>query len=116
MTATLLWTVVTADDYRALTAEAWGGRWPDARGAGTARLVDRQTEVLWGDARLAYVVSFRAQERVVVAPVTVHRIDEYAARARAANAPFPRPCACPGEELAAGMWLCPPPGPGGRLY
>ena len=75
--------------------------------------------MLWGDARLAYVVSFRAQERVVVAPVTVHRIDEYAARARAANAaPFLGLAACPGEELAPGMWLCPPPGPSarGRLY
>jgi hypothetical protein len=107
VTATLLWAVVTADDYRALIAEAWAGRWPDARGVGTARLVDRQTAVLWGDARLAYVVSFRARERVVVAPVTVHRIDEYASRARAANASFLGMAACPGEELAPGMWLCP---------
>jgi hypothetical protein len=116
VTATLLWTVVAADDYRALTAEAWSGRWPDARGTGTARLVDRQIEVLWGDPRLAYVVSFRAQERVVVAPVTVHRIDEYAARAGAVSAPFLGLVACPGEELASGMWLCPPPEPGSRLY
>ncbi len=116
VTATLLWIAVTAGDYRALIAETWSGRWPDARGAGTARLVDRQIEVLWGDQRSAYVVSFRAQERVVVAPVTMHRIDEYAARAAAVDAPFLGLVACPGEELAPGMWLCPPPEPGSRLY
>ena len=116
VTATLLWTVVTADDYRALIAEAWGGRWPDARGAGTARLVDRQAEVLWGDARLAYVVSFRARERVVVAPVTVHRIDGSASRARAANASFLGLLPVRARNSPPGCGCVRLPGRGGPLY
>ena len=49
VTATVLWTAVDADDYRALAAEVYGGRWPDHRGNGTARLEARQIGVLWGD-------------------------------------------------------------------
>jgi hypothetical protein len=108
-TATLLWTLLSADDYRALAAETRTGRWPDPRGEATARLVAAPIDVLWGDARLAYVVSFRSQERVVVAPVTVHRIDDYARRARAANARFLGLASCSGDQLAPGIWLCPPP-------
>lgn len=55
VTATGFWAWITVDDYRAL----------------------------WGEFRLAYVVSFLSQERAKVASTSFHRIDEYAALARA---------------------------------
>jgi len=60
--------------------------------------------------RLAYLVSFRSQERVTVAPDESPRIDEYAARAAAVHAPFIGAGeGAKGEELVPGFWLCPPP-------
>lgn len=116
VTATLLWCATSAIDYAALADEAWHHRRPDYRGEAVTTLEARGLTVLWGDFRLAYVLSFRSAERVVVAPTTVHRIDEYAARAAAAGAPLVRVAACApeGEELAPGIWLCPGPDAGAR--
>jgi hypothetical protein len=80
--ATMLWAWVTLDDYRALTREVAGGAWPNPRGDAAAVLEAQGEHALWGEFRLAYVVSFLSQERVKVASTSFHRIDEYAARAR----------------------------------
>lgn len=110
VTAALLWAVVMADDYRALAGEVQSGRWPDHRGALVAELEARGLHVLWGDFRLAYVVTFRSAERVVVAPTEVHRVDRYAREAAAANAPMLRQGRCAeGESLGPGYMLCRPP-------
>jgi hypothetical protein len=82
VTATLFWAWVTLDDYRALGREVAGGAWPNPRGDAAAVLEARSENALWGEFRLAYVVSFLSQERVKVASTSFHRIDEYAARAR----------------------------------
>ena len=110
VTATLVWVASSFGDYRALAAEVRSGRWPDYRGQAIQMLESRGLTALWGDYRLAYLVSFRAQERVTVAPDESPRIDEYAARAAAAHAPFIGAGECAqGEELVPGFWLCPPP-------
>jgi hypothetical protein len=111
VTATILWCAVSAGDYGALAEEAWSGRWPDRRGELIERLEARGIDTLWGEFRIGYVLSFRSAERVVIAPTTIHRIDEYARRAEAANAQMLRTVPCDGEELVPGYWLCPPPRP-----
>jgi hypothetical protein len=114
VTATVLWCAVSVRDYGALAEEAWSGRWPDRRGDLIELLEARGIETLWGEFRVAYVLSFRSAERVVIAPTNIHRIDEYARRAAAANAQMLRTHACAegaGEELVPGYWLCPPPRP-----
>ncbi len=82
VTATVFWAWITVDDYRALGREVAGGAWPNPRGDAAAVLDGRSERALWGEFRLAYVVSFLSQERVQVASTSFHRIDEYAARAR----------------------------------
>ncbi len=89
-TATVLWVVLSADDYRALAGEVRSERWPDHRGEVMRVLLDRNLPVLWGEFRLAYVVSFRSGERIKVAATNFHRIDEYARLA--ADAPRRRSC------------------------
>lgn len=111
-TATVLWVMLSADDYRALTGEVRSGRWPDHRGKVMRVLLDRKLRVLWGEFRLAYVVSFRSGERIKVAATNFHRIDEYARLAADAKAPFLRQTPCAGaEELVPGYNLCPTPTP-----
>ena len=110
VTATLVWVTSSLGDYRALAVEVRSGRWPDLRGQAIQMLEARHLTALWGEYRLAYLVSFRSQERITVAPNDSHRIDEYATRAAAAHAPFIAGGACAqGEELVPGFWLCPPP-------
>ena len=110
MTATLVWVASSLGDYRALAAEVRSGRWPDLRGQAIQILEARQLTALWSEYRPAYLVSFRSQERVIVAPNSSPRIDESAARAAAAHAPFIAAGACAdGEALVPGFWLCPPP-------
>jgi hypothetical protein len=114
VTATVLWCAVSAGDYGALAEEVWSGRWPDRRGELIELLEARGIDTLWGEFRVAYVLSFRSAERVVIAPTNIHRIDEYARRAAAANAQMLRTIPCPygnGEELVPGYWLCAPPRP-----
>lgn len=112
VTATVLWVAINADDYRALAAEVRSGRWLDHRGRVTQAVLDRGLTVLWGEFRLAYVVSFRSGERVTVAATTLHRIDEYARLAAAAQAPFLRQGPCDGGEPLGPVYnLCPPPPP-----
>jgi hypothetical protein len=82
VTATLFWAWITFDDYRALGREVAGGAWPNPRGDAAVVLDARSERALWGEFRLAYVVSFLSQERVKVASTSFHRIDEYAALAR----------------------------------
>lgn len=109
VTATLVWVASSAGDYWALAAEVRSGRWPDHRGQAIQILEARKLTALWGDYRLAYLVSFRSQERVTVAPNESPRIDAYAARAAAAHAPSIGTGACAeGEQLVPGFWLCPP--------
>lgn len=109
VTALLIWTAPAVDDYCTLAAEIRSGRWPDYRLDAVRRLEARHLDALWGDYRLAYLLTFRAEERVTVAATLGHRIDLYAERARAAHAATLRsgPCAG-GEELVPGVWLCPP--------
>lgn len=114
VTATVMWCAIGARDFVALADETWRGAWPDRRGDVAAALEARGIDVLWGEFRMAYVISFRSAERVVVAPTTVHRIDEYARRAAAARAPMLRTTPCDGgagEEIVPTIWLCPTPGP-----
>lgn len=114
VTATLLWCLTSAIDYVARADEVWHHRRADRRGELIAALETRGLQVLWGEFRMAYVIGFRSAERVVVAPTTVHRIDDYARRAAAAHAPMlrTRPCdAGAGEEIVPTIWLCPPPDP-----
>lgn len=112
--AVLVWCGANLADYRALADEIATGRWPDHRGELVRKLEARGLRELWGEFRLAYVVSFRSAERVVVAPTNIHRIDEYAQRAGAAKAPILRTRECgggTGELMVPGIWLCPPPAP-----
>ncbi|MGE0814854.1 MAG: hypothetical protein AB7O28_04145 [Vicinamibacterales bacterium] len=110
--AVCVWCWASALDYRALAREVSSGRWPDHRGTLVRLLEERGIRELWGEFRLAYLVSFRSAEHVVVASTSIHRIDEYAARARAAHAQMLRTVTCPaGEQLVPGIWLCPPPAP-----
>lgn len=114
VTATLLWCAVSARDFGALADETWHGRWPDHRGAAVAALEARGMDALWGEFRIAYVLSFRSAERVVVAATSVHRVDDYARRAAALRAPMLRTVPCAGgagEPLVPTIWLCPTPGP-----
>lgn len=105
----LVWIAPQADDYRALGAEVASGRWPDHRGQAIAMLEARGLTALWGDFRLANVLTFRAAERITVASLESQRIDLYADRARAAHAPTVQTGACVrGEQLVPGVWLCPP--------
>jgi hypothetical protein len=109
VTAMLVWIAPQADDYRALGAEVASGRWPDHRGRAVAMLEARGLTALWGDFRLAYVLTFRAAERITVASTDSQRIDVYADRARAAQAPSVQTGACAaGEQIVPGVWLCPP--------
>lgn len=114
VSAVLVWCGANLVDYRALADEIRSGRWPDHRGEAVRRLEARGLRELWGEFRLAYVISFRSAERVVVASTDIHRIDEYAERAAAAKAPILRTRECgggAGEVLVPGIWLCPPPAP-----
>jgi hypothetical protein len=114
VTAIVLWCAVSVRDYGALAEEAWSGRWPDRRGELIEVLEARGIDTLWGEFRFAYILSFRSAERVVIAPTNIHRIDEYARRAAAANAPMLRTHPCPdgaGDEIVPGYWLCAPPRP-----
>lgn len=112
VTAVVIWIGLGATDYAALAAEIRSGRWPDRRGEAIAALEARGLVTLWGDFRLAHVLTFRSQERLVVAAVDHERIDEYAARAQAARAPTIRlgPCR-EGEQLVPTICLCPGPTP-----
>lgn len=112
--AVLVWCGANLADYRALADEVYSGHWPDHRGELIRKLEAKGLRELWGEFRLAYVVSFRSAERVVVAPTNIHRIDEYAQRAAAAHAPMLRTHECgggTGELMVPGIWLCPPPAP-----
>lgn len=110
VTAAVMWAALTVSDYAALGREIRGGRWPDYRGDAVHALEARGIRALWGEYRLSYVLSFRSQERLIVAPVDVHRIDEYARRAAERPAPLVtyRPCPA-GELLVPDIWLCPTP-------
>jgi len=110
VTATLLWTWLSASDYAALAREIRSGHWPDYRGQAVRALEARGVQTLWGEYRLAYILSFRSQERLIVAPVDVHRIDDYARRAAARSSPLVTYQPCPrGELLVPAIWLCPTP-------
>ncbi len=111
-TATALWIALNASDYRALAQEVRSGRWPDHRGAVMQAVLDRGLTVLWGEFRLAYVLTFRSGERLTVASINFHRVDEYARLAAAANAPFLRQGPCDRAEPLGPVYnLCPTPPP-----
>jgi hypothetical protein len=115
VTAGLLWAGLNLSDYAALSGEIRSGRWPDRRGEAMRALEARGFDTLWGEYRLAYVLSFRSQERVKVAPLTVHRVDEYARLAGRRDVPLVKQGICtPGTEFVPGFWLCPTPAPGER--
>ena len=115
VTATLLWAGLNLSDYLALAGEIRSGRWPDRRGEAMRALEARGFDTLWGDYRLAYVLSFRSQERLKVAALTVHRVDEYARLAAARDVPLVKQGLCAdGTEFVPGIWLCPPPSPAER--
>ena len=67
---------------------------------------------LRGEFRLAHVLTFRSQERVIVSALERERIDEYEARA-GAGTPFLTMGQCPGsrpgEQLVPTIRLCPAP-------
>ena len=110
VTATLVWVTSSLGDYRALAAEVRSGRWPDSAGTGHPDARGASPHALWGEYRLAYLLSFRSQERVTVAPNDSHRIDEYATRGRGrARAVHRRRGLRPGRGTGAGIWLCPTP-------
>ncbi len=110
VTATLMWTALSAGDYAALAREIRGGHWPDYRGDAVRAREARGINALWGEYRLAYILSFRSHERLIVAPIDVHRIDEYARRAAEQPVPLVTYRACPaGEQLVRDIWLCPTP-------
>ncbi len=112
VTATVLWAGLNLDDYAALAREVRAGQWPDRRGDAVRALQAGGFDVLWGDFRLAYVLTFRSQERPVVASTSVHRIDEYARRAAARDVPLVTYQRCAdGRELVPDIWLCPTPPP-----
>lgn len=115
VTATLLWAGLNLSDYLALAGEIRRGRWPDRRGEAMRALEARGVDTLWGDYRLAYVLSFRSQERLKVAALTVHRVDEYARLAAARDVPLVKQGVCAGgTEFVPGIWLCPTPSPAER--
>ena len=115
VTAALLWAGLNLSDYLALAGEIRSGRWPDRRGEAMRALEARGFDTLWGDYRLAYVLSFRSQERLKVAALTVHRVDEYARLAAARDVPLVKQGLCAdGTEFVPGIWLCPPPAPAER--
>ena len=115
VTATMLWAGPNLSDYLALAHEISTGRWPDHRGEAVRALEARGHDTLWGDYRLAYVLSFRSHERLKVASLTVHRVDEYARLAAARDVPLVKQGLCAGgEEFVTGIWLCPPPAPAER--
>lgn len=109
VTAMLVWIAPQADDYRALGTEVRAGHWPDHRGRAIEILEARGLTALWGDFRLANLLTFRSAERVTVASLESHRIDVYDDRARAAHAPIVQAADCArGEQLVPDVWLCPP--------
>ena len=68
----------------------------------------RNLRRLWADYRLAYVIAFRSQERVVVAPTESQRIDLYT-QGVPLTAPLLKQGECSGgERLPGEVWLCPP--------
>jgi hypothetical protein len=111
VTALALWVVLSAGDYLALAREIGSGRYPDYRGQAVAALEARGLTTLRGEFRLAHVLTFRSQERVIVSALERERIDEYAARAR--GSPFLTMGECPGrrpgEQLVPTIRLCPAP-------
>ena len=110
VTAALLWFGIGAIDYGELAAEIRAGRWPDYRGQAVIALEARGLTVLAGEFRIAHLLSFRSQERVIVSALDRERIDLYAERARAAGGPVLSTVACPdGEELVPTIHLCPRP-------
>ncbi len=111
-TAVVIWLGLAATDYLALAREVASGRYPDYRGQAAAALEARGITTLWGEFRLAHVLTFRAQERVIVGAINRERIELYTARARAAHGPLVTMAPCPdgrGEVLVPGINLCPPP-------
>lgn len=115
VTGMVLWAGLNLSDYTTLAGEIRSGRWPDRRGEAVRALEARGFHALWGDARLAYVLSFGSQERLVVASTTVHRIDEYARLAAERDVPLVKSWTCAaGAEFLPGLWLCPTPTPAER--
>ena len=110
VTALALWVIVGAGDYLALAREIGSGRYPDYRGQAVAALEGRGLTALRGEFRLAHVLTFRSQERVIVSALERERIDEYEARTRA-DGPFLTMGHCPGgqrgEQLVPTILLCP---------
>ncbi len=110
VTAALLWFGIGAIDYAELAAEIRAGRWPDYRGQAVVALEARGLTVLSGEYRIAHLLSFRSQERVIVNALERERIDLYAERAQAAGGPVLTMAACPGgETLVPTIYLCPRP-------
>ncbi|MBL8137287.1 MAG: hypothetical protein JNL48_11745 [Acidobacteria bacterium] len=115
VTATMMWAGLNLSDYLALAHEIRTGRWPDHRGEAVRALEAQGYDTLWGDARLAYVLSFRSQERLTVAALTAHRVDEYARLAAVRDVPFVKQGVCAGgTEFVPDIWLCPTPAPAER--
>ena len=115
VTATVLWAGLNLDDYGALRARFAPVGGPTTGATRWQALESRGLQTLWGDFRLAYVLSFRSQERLRVASTTVHRIDEYVRRAAERDVPMVKQGICAnGTELVTGIWLCPPPPPEAR--
>lgn len=112
----MLWVGLTLSDYTALAREIARGTWPDRRGEAIAALEAQGHRVLWGDYRLAYVLTFRSQERLRVAALDgAHRIDDYARAAAAREAPLVKQEECAGgRPLVPTIWLCPSPPPNAR--
>ena len=107
--AAVLAAVLNLADMTALGTEVLEDRRPDHRRQAARVLEARGIQVLWGEFRIAYPISFFTQERVRVAATGFHKIDAYAEEAKAAGARVIQTVPCPGgEEIAPGVHLCPP--------
>jgi hypothetical protein len=106
--AVALWCLFNALDVVALTREYWQHRPEDRRQQTAAALEARGVQSARSAYRVAYHVTFLAQERVRVAAIDYSRIRAYVEEADRVNAPTLSDLSCDGgEPLPSGQFLCP---------
>lgn len=107
--AVTLWGGANLSDIVAVTREYQHAEPADVRQIAADVLVARGVPVAWSDFRMAYHITFLADERVRVAALDSSRIYEYALAAQRPGTPTIAHGSCPGGgEIAFGIYLCPP--------
>lgn len=105
----LAWTLANLRPMLDVTREYTVSEPADLRQIAADVLIAKGIRVAWGEFRLAYHLTFLADEQVRVAATDVNRIQEYVNAAHAAPTPTVALTPCiSAQELAFGIYLCPP--------